>query len=204
MASDGARTATATVTITVDPSAPVAQNDAITIASNQVDIQVYVLGNDLDPNGDTLHVASVTAPANGTTGVNGNPLNGQPQIVQYTPNSGFAGTDTFTYVASDGARTATATVTVEVLAGPGPNLSPVAVADAATTRPNQRVDIYVTGNDTDADGDPLLPAAVVVAPTNGSASVVGSVIVYEPNSGFAGTTPSPIGSPTAPARPTPP
>jgi hypothetical protein len=57
-------------------------------------------------------VSAVTQPANGAV-VNNN------TNVQYTPNAGFAGTNTFTYTVSDGrGGTDTATVTVTVTALP--------------------------------------------------------------------------------------
>jgi len=69
---------------------------------------INVLGNDSDPDGDTLTVSAVTQGSNGSVINNGN-------NVTYTPNGGFTGTDTFTYTISDGyggSDTATVVVTV--------------------------------------------------------------------------------------------
>jgi cytochrome c len=87
---------------------PVAGDDAAsTLQGSAVD--VAVLGNDTDPDGDDLSVESATDPANGTTAVN------EDGTVRYTPDAGFAGTDTFDYTVSDGNDgTDTATVTVTV------------------------------------------------------------------------------------------
>ncbi len=58
--------------------------------------------------GETLTVASVTQPANGTVTLTGG-------VVRFTPPAGFNGTVTFTYTVSDGnGGTDTATVTVTV------------------------------------------------------------------------------------------
>ncbi len=51
---------TATVTVTVgavDPNAPIAVNDTATTTSG-TPVDIDVLGNDSDPNGDTLSIAS--------------------------------------------------------------------------------------------------------------------------------------------------
>jgi hypothetical protein len=70
-----------------------------------------VLANDTDPDiGDTLSVASVGAPANGTASTDG-------VTVAYTPTLNFNGTDWFTYTVSDGSLTDSAAVTVAVAEG---------------------------------------------------------------------------------------
>jgi hypothetical protein len=102
-------TDSASVNITVvnvnDP--PNAANDTgSTTAGNPTTINV--LGNDSDPEGDPLTVASVTQGSHGSVSNNGS-------NVTYTPNAGFTGTDSFTYTISDGyggSDTATVVVTV--------------------------------------------------------------------------------------------
>ena len=74
-----------------------------------------VLGNDSDADGDTLTVAN---PA-GVTVTNGTVAVAADGSFTYTPNTGFIGTETFTYKATDGDDTSnTATVTIAV-AAPG-------------------------------------------------------------------------------------
>ena len=55
-----------------------------------------VLANDTDPNGDTLTVSTVSTPSHGTTSINSN------GTVHYVPDSGYFGSDAFTYAVSDG------------------------------------------------------------------------------------------------------
>jgi CSLREA domain-containing protein len=96
-------------TVTFIPnSLPVANADS---ASTNEDnpVTINVLGNDNDPDDDTLRVGSVTTPTNGSTGINGGGA-------EYTPAPDFNGTDSFNYTVSDGnGGEATATVTITVL-----------------------------------------------------------------------------------------
>jgi FtsP/CotA-like multicopper oxidase with cupredoxin domain len=113
---------TATVTITVVNSAPVAANDFAAVARNTT-IIFSVTANDVDTDG-TINVATVdlnplvagrqttvTASRGGTVTVDalGN--------VTFVPKRGFRGTDTFTYTVQDnvGATSNVATLRVNVL-----------------------------------------------------------------------------------------
>ena len=101
---------TVTVTVGTPNDAPVAANDTASTDPDQA-ILIDVLNNDSDDG--TLVPGSVnvlTGPVNGSTNVlpNGN--------INYTPDAGFQGTDTFTYQVADdlGALSDPATVTVNV------------------------------------------------------------------------------------------
>ncbi|PHQ60212.1 MAG: hypothetical protein COC08_07685 [Maribacter sp.] len=104
---------TATVTINVLPIV-----DAIddSIATNQnilVDIDILANDNDLPTTG-TL---TTTNPTNGTVVIddNGTPTDPSDDSVTYTPNTGYIGTDTFTYTLCDNlTNCSTATVTLVV------------------------------------------------------------------------------------------
>ncbi len=125
----------ATVTITVNSvnDAPVANDDTLTIVQNTTR-PVNVLANDTDVDGDALSVDSVTEPANGTVAISGD-----RQAINYTPNPGYLGQDSFEYrVCDNGAPPAcdTATVTVNVIEGKvylpliiGPGVVPPQAAD---------------------------------------------------------------------------
>src|SRR5207249_3559311 len=102
-------------------------------------------------------------PQHGSAAVSSNGL------VNYTPQDGFSGTDTFTYSVKDfaGAVSNFATVTVVVN-------RPTANDDFATTNNGNPVDIHVLANDTDPDGPGLLdPATVTVgtSPAHGTVAV---------------------------------
>ncbi len=115
-------TQTFTINVANVNDAPVAIDDGF--ATNQ-DTPLNVaaaglLANDTDVDGDTLSVAQHTDPANGTVVVNSD------GSFSYTPNSGFVGTDSFTYQISDGSE-----------------LSNVAMVTFDVTAPSTDIALYV-------------------------------------------------------------
>ncbi|MEM7728243.1 MAG: Ig-like domain-containing protein [Pseudomonadota bacterium] len=120
--------ASAQVMVTVNPppnTAPVAANDTLTVEEGSAAVDVAVLANDTDADGDTLTIANVGTPSQGGTAT----VNGS--AISYQPASTFSGTETFTYTVSDGrGAEATATVTVTVNAAPPPPPSPPPAAPA--------------------------------------------------------------------------
>lgn len=92
-------------------TAPAAGNDSYSIQAGRALLvrAPGVLGNDTDADGNLLTAVQLTLPSHGTLSFSAN------GSFTYTPTSGFAGTDTFTYQASDGiALSAPATVTITV------------------------------------------------------------------------------------------
>lgn len=174
----GGLTVTANVTINVTNvnDAPVAQNDAVSTNEN-TPVEVRVLANDSDVEGNTLTIVSVATPLNGTA-VSSN------GAVTYSPDPGYFGADAFEYTISDGNDTATATVVVTVVSV---NVAPVANADELFISAGTSEEFNLLGNDTDGDGDPLSIIAVS-SPANGTASLLDSGNVrYTPNAAFSGT-----------------
>jgi hypothetical protein len=153
--SDGTASATGTVTVTVSGTsntAPVAVADSATTVEDSSGVNISVLGNDTDANGDPLTIASVTPSVNGGTVT----ISGSSVI--YIPRSNFNGTDTFTYTLSDGhGGTATGTVTVTVTPV---NDVPVAVNDVIDVSSASTTAIQVRANDSDIDGDTLTVSAI--------------------------------------------
>ena len=142
-----------TVTVTINPvnDAPVAANDSATTDVDSA-VDINVLGNDFDVDGDTLTVTSATPGTNGTTAIN------PDGTITYTPEAGFVGLDTFEYTVDDGnGGTDTATVTVSVGGVPLPRDG---IVDG--TPGDDLIDLNYTG-DPDGDfvdaGDALLPGA---------------------------------------------
>lgn len=137
-----------------------------------------VTANDSDVDGDPVSVLAVGVPANGSASIVG------PGSVEYVPDAGFVGLDTFNYTISDpSGATDTATLTVAVSAT---NRPPAAIDDFATTGPGAPVVIDVLANDSDPDGDALSLLAIG-SPARGTAVLNGDgTVTYTPDSGFAG------------------
>ncbi len=180
-ASDGTTLSNvATVTLTITNSAPVAVDNAWTLARNGtlVVAPFGVLANDSDADGDTLSAALVTGPTKGS-------LTFAPDgSFTYVADPGFVGTDSFTYRAGDGITSTVATVSLDIT-----NTRPVARPDAISVTRNGSVSVAAPGllaNDTDADGD-ALTATLVAAPAHGTVTVAtdGS-LTYAPDAGFSG------------------
>jgi hypothetical protein len=139
------------VVITDPNQAPVAGDDSASTVSGQP-VTIDVLANDSDGDGDALNVASFSQAANGSVARDGDALT-------YTPNDGFTGTDSFTYIVSDGrGGEATGQVSVTVT---GENRPPVANPDFASGPAGEEIIVDVLANDSDPDGDPLTVIKVV-------------------------------------------
>lgn len=175
----GATGANATVNLTVEAvnDAPDASDDSASTDENST-VWISVLDNDDDVDDASLTVDSVTAPANGTTSLPGN------GTVQYTPDAGFTGDDSFDYTATDGSLDDTATVSVSVTSAD--NGAPSPADDAATLDEDSSVWVDVLANDTDPDGD-TLSVDSATAPANGSTSLPGNgTVAYTPDADYNG------------------
>jgi VCBS repeat-containing protein len=179
-ASDGQLTSNvATVTLTVTPvnEAPVAVDDAYTVAEDSsVDVPPPgILQNDTDPDGDSLSATVVQPPSHGGLAF------GPTGTFEYQPDQDFVGTDTFTYRASDGQLTsnvATVTLTVTPVNDP-----PVVTGDSYSTAEDTPLTVAapgVLGNDSDPDSGDTLTATQVTGPAHGT-------LTLNPNGSFTYT-----------------
>jgi VCBS repeat-containing protein len=184
--SDGSLSDTATLTITIAGvnDAPVANNDSASGTENQI-LTIDVLVNDTDvDNGHVLTVVSASAPVGkGSASVVSNQ-------VQFNPGADFdhlaqGATETvvLSYTITD-EHGATASAAINVLVT-GTNDAPVAVADIASGTENQILTIDVLVNDTDVDDGHTLTVVSASAPAGqGSASVVGNQVRFDPGTDF--------------------
>jgi YD repeat-containing protein len=173
----GTATATVSITVTTTNHAPVANADSVSTTAGSA-LTFDPRSNDTDADSNPLTVIGASTPSHGTTSYAGG-------SVTYTPTSGYAGSDSFTYTISDGqpAGTAVGSVSVTVTSA---NVPPVANADSVTTAANTPLTFDPRVNDTDANGNNLTITAAT-SPAHGSASYTGTSITYTPTTGYAGS-----------------
>jgi hypothetical protein len=173
--SDGALTASATMTITVTPvnDQPVA--DAGSVSTNEdetvLGIDLALLSSDIDST--TLTYAIGTTPVNGSVVCTAS-------VCDYSPNGNFNGSDLFTFVVSDGTATDEASVSITIVPV---NDNPVAQAGAVTTDEDTAVAVPLSASD--VDGDALTYSYGTA--TSGVVTGGGPDAVYTPNLNFNGT-----------------
>lgn len=161
---------------------PIAVDDEATLFAYET-IEIDVLDNDSDPDGDSVRVSSLPMM----------PLHGEAEIVEdddgqrlfYDPDDDYEGLDSLLYEITDPfGKADTAKVRFDVKF----NARPVAVDDELTVLINSSGDVNVLVNDTDAEDDDLVITSIADAPNNGDAEILnnGTLIRYTPNPGFLG------------------
>ncbi|HML68752.1 MAG TPA: Ig-like domain-containing protein [Clostridia bacterium] len=153
---------------------PVAVNDTLSVDEDGA-LTLSLLGNDSDPDGDTIWLSSISAPAHGYIERTGN-------TYTYYPYANWSGSETLTYRISDGRASAQATVSITV----NPvNDAPIAWDDwlkVPNSVGNESANINVIGNDYDADGDAVHTYQIVTAPKYGTVEILpGGTITYVRN-----------------------
>lgn len=153
---------------------PVAVADKVSVKAGS-SVDVNVLGNDIDPDGDRLTVNQAIS-SFGTLTILAD------QRLNYTPNPEFVGTDTVIYSITDGkGGTASSEVVVDVFS----NNAPVAVHDTAATDDRTVLLINVLANDTDADGH-MLTIKTATAQQGAVSISADQRLRYTPKIGFNG------------------
>lgn len=161
-----------------DNGVPVARDDSATTGEG-VAVEIPVLDNDSDPDGDRLNAGPACDPEHGTAAFE---ADGK---LLYTPERDFVGVDRFCYVACDTVG-ACAVAEVSVTVTPGANEPPIALDDFRTTAVGVPLTIDVTANDVDPDGDVVVLAILGDVPV-GAAAIVAGKVVYTPPGGFTGS-----------------
>ena len=174
-------TSTDTVLVNVNPVnvAPVAVNDATSVAEDSSATTINVLSNDSDADGDTLTINGVTQ---------GNPsgaVSFSSTSITFTPAPNFNGVTSFDYTITDGrGGSDTGTVTVTVT---GNNDRPLVANDQAATG-IAPITIGVLVNDIDPDGDPLTINAVTQGTQGGQVGFASNTVTYTPPNTSSGLT----------------
>lgn len=163
--------AVVTITVTSVNDAPVATaGNAILDEDGAVAITLTAT----DQDGDALTYSVGTAPAYGR-------LSGTTPDLVYTPDANFHGTDTFTFIASDGlvaSPEATFTLTVQPV-----NDVPVAQAQTVTTAEDTTLMVTLVAADEDGDS---LSYRVVTPPAHGTLSGTAPNLLYMPAQDYHG------------------
>jgi photosystem II stability/assembly factor-like uncharacterized protein len=166
------------VTITQD-AAPTANNDTAT-TDEDTPVDINVLGNDVEPDGDTLSITAVTQGANGAVSVNPN------KTIHYVPALNFFGSDSFTYTIDDGhGATSTATVNVTVNAINDAPVFTINLLSQTVQYSDPITPVTVSVSDVDDPTSSLtlsvlstLPTGLTVTPTGvGSLTISGNPLV---------------------------
>ncbi len=169
--------ADATVTVHVDSTntAPVATPQSIKAILNTT-YSGQLAGTDV--NGDTLTFSQgSTLAAHGIVQIT------TSGAFTYTPNTGYTGSDSFSFKVNDGTvNSADATVSVQVAL---PNRAPVATPANISVTFNTQYSGTLSG--TDADGDTLTFAAGTTAAAHGTVVINSDgTFTYTPNTGYSG------------------
>lgn len=181
----GTAQATATVSVTHVNHNPVATPDTLTVSEDASVTVVNVLTNDNDgvDTGETLTITGLGTPTKGgVVSIAANNLS-----VNYTPAANFQGTETFTYVLSDGnGGTATGTVTVTVT---NVNDPPTATADTLIAFKNTANNFNVLTNDLAApDPAEVFTITAVTQPSHGAVTISadGKFVIFTPTADYTG------------------
>ena len=188
---------TGKITITIDAvnDKPVAVNDTKTTREDTA-VEIFALTNDTDVDtSSTLNASPALAPTIQRVydGTHGTAVTDGTKIT-YTPDKDYNGTDTLSYVISDGETSATASVSLTITQVNDPIQ---AVNDTAETNDEDLVTIDVLYNDTDVDTDKNLnedalhsrdsfSITAVGKALHGTTKLVSGKIAYTPDDRFAG------------------
>ena len=154
----------------------------ITVSSTGQSVVIDVLGHMSvsDPDGDALMVSAVGLAASGTA------VDNNDGTITYTPDSGFVGSDNFTYTVSDGMDSSTEMVTVNVTEPPNTAPTPDPDPDPAMTDVGESVVIRVSDYVSDPDGDTLMVSAVGLAANGTVVNNDDGTITYTPTENYSG------------------
>ncbi|MDP5171631.1 MAG: choice-of-anchor A family protein [Bacteroidia bacterium] len=162
---------------------PIANADMVTTRVG-VPVTIFVLANDLEPDGETVVLSPYAAPDSGAVVYN------LDRTVTYTPDPGIVGEDYFTYEICDGNGDCDmGRVRIMILDVPGVKFPPISIDDALMILVNNSGEGEVISNDYELDGDQVV-LSVVSGPSHGdllSFDTSTGEYLYQPDPNFTGT-----------------
>ncbi len=161
--------ASSIVTVDIYDIPPVAVNVNVSVLWN-TSITINVIPNDTDVYHEPLTIYSYSNPAYGSVSIVNNKL-------FYSPNNGFVGIDSFTYVVTDGyTNSQPGTILVDVY-----DVAPQCNLTVQSIHWSSSVLINVLANCFDKDGDTVYLYSIASQPSHGNASISSNEILYTPN-----------------------
>lgn len=172
---DNGATASASVNLIFN-FAPVTEEDIVEVDEDSGMVEINLLENDTDPNDESISLISISQPDHGTTSIVNNK-------VEYTPDTGFSGTDSFIYTINNISGNF-ANGTVNITVNPV-NHAPIANDDQFTTNEDQNIEINVLNNDVDSDNDSLT-VEIQLPSSHGTLFTLNNIITYQPDDNYNG------------------
>ncbi|HEY3322160.1 MAG TPA: Ig-like domain-containing protein [Planctomycetota bacterium] len=149
---------------------PVADSKSISTHRNATVASTLAVS---DADGDTLSYSIVAQPQHGA-------LSGTAPNLNYAPNAGYVGSDSFTFKVNDGlADSNTAAISIDVT-----NTVPAAAAKNVSTHGGMATEIVLSASDADSD---TLSYSVVAQPQHGALSGTAPNLSYTPAAGYLGS-----------------
>ena len=176
----GVSSTIATVTITVNAQQNLPTADNINTQTNAgTPKQITLTGTSPIPNDVNLKFSVVANPTHGTLSAP------TPNTVTYTSNTGFIGTDIFTYRTTDGQGVSSTIATVTITVNAQQNLP---TADNINTQTNAGIPKQITLTGTDPIQGDVLKFSVVGLPQHGKlTNATSNTVTYTSNATFSGT-----------------
>ncbi|MEH6395112.1 tandem-95 repeat protein [Pseudoalteromonas sp.] len=173
--SNGAVSNVATVTMTVEPvnDAPVAQAQTLSL-DEDASLLITLLATDIENDSLTYRIDNDVT--------QGTLSQQSSDSWLYTPTPDFNGSDSFTFIANDGALDS-APVNVNLTVN-AVNDAPVATADSVSVNEDSAITISLAASDIEGD---TLTYQISTQPQNGAVTLTGSQAVYQGDSHFFGT-----------------
>ncbi|SHJ18754.1 delta-60 repeat domain-containing protein [Malonomonas rubra DSM 5091] len=164
------------LTITSVNDAPISA-DGTLVTSQDVANSNMLTGSDID--GDSLTFSVVAQATSGAVVID----NAATGAYTYTPNTGYVGSDSFSFKVNDGTvDSSTSVVTITVT---GVNSAPTSTSATINTVEDV-VSAGVTPVVMDADAGDTHTFTIETQPLGGTANVIGNQLIYDPTSDFNG------------------